>query len=277
MSVTYRHQAISNREACLGVALGGLLLDATGTHLRAARQQWGLTLREVENRSNLLAQQWGNSAFNISASWLDRIERENRSLSAAKLIVLMHIYGLTANQMLAFCPGANGTSAPLEQISSPNVTPVLEERLLEEHSSLWLQNQLATDVPDENKILPPSSHTVLPTHYQRAIIGRQDRTMEPMILPGSIVLIDSKKRTIVRRKDWTNEFDRPIYFLLTRNGYACGFCELDKRAELLTLVPHVLSFATHRTWKYKQDVEVVGTVVGLFTWRGTRSHDAIAA
>jgi transcriptional regulator with XRE-family HTH domain len=252
-------------------------LDATGTYLRAARQRWGLTLREVENRSNLLAQQWGNSAFNISASWLDRIERENRALSAAKLIVLMHIYDLTADQMLAFCRGTNGTPVPPEEISSPNVTSVHEERLLEEHSSLWLPNQLATDVPDEDKILPPSSHTVLPAHYQRAIIGRQDRTMEPMILPGSIVLIDSKKRTIARRKDWTNEFDRPIYFLLTRTGYACGFCELDKKAELLTLVPHVLSFAPHRTWKYKQDVEVVGTVVGLFTRRAAHSRDPIAA
>ena len=38
--------------------------------------------------------------------------------------------------------------------------------------------------------------------------------MEPMILAGSIVLIDTRKRAIAKRKDWVNEFDRPIYFFL---------------------------------------------------------------
>src|ERR1039458_8700935 len=41
-----------------------------------------------------------------------------------------------------------------------------------------------------------------------------------MIRPGSIVLIDTQKRTIASRREWTHEFDRPIYFLITRNGYA---------------------------------------------------------
>jgi len=56
-----------------------------------------------------------------------------------------------------------------------------------------------------------------------------------MIRPGSIVLIDTQKRTIASRREWTHEFDRPIYFLITRNGYASGFCELDRDADWLTL------------------------------------------
>ena len=97
-------------------------MDGIGTHLRAARLRLGLTLREVEDRTCQLAQQWGNSAYRISASWLDRVERENRGLSATKLIVLAFIYNLTMEQMLALCPGVNESPAQLELVSSPNST-----------------------------------------------------------------------------------------------------------------------------------------------------------
>jgi len=90
-------------------------------------------------------------------------------------------------------------------------------------------------------MLLQSDRKILTPDFHRGIIGKYDRTMEPNDSRGSIVLIDSQKRAIASRKDWTNEFNRPIYFLFTRNGYFCGFCELDKKAEWLTLVPHMLS------------------------------------
>jgi hypothetical protein len=77
-----------------------------------------LTLRETEERCAQVAQQWGNDAYRISASWLDRVERENRGLSATKLIVLAYIYNLSTDQMLSFCPGSNEGSAQLLQASA---------------------------------------------------------------------------------------------------------------------------------------------------------------
>jgi hypothetical protein len=130
-------------------------------------------------------------------------------------------------------------------------------------------DNLISDPLPEQTMLLQSDRKMLPPHYHRGIIGKHDRTMEPMILAGSIVLIDSQKRGIASRKDWTNEFNRPIYFLFTRNGYFCGFCELDKKAEWLTLVPHMLSPEPNddRRWRYRREVEVIGTVAGLFTRR----------
>jgi hypothetical protein len=32
-------------------------------------------------------------------------------------------------------------------------------------------------------------------------------------------------------------FQRPIYFLMTRDAYVRGWCELDKNSEWLTLIP----------------------------------------
>jgi transcriptional regulator with XRE-family HTH domain len=251
-------------------------MDGIGIQLRAARQRLGLTLREVEDRTFQLAQQWGNTAYRISASWLDRVERENRGLSATKLIVLAFIYNLTMEQMLALCPGVNESPAQLELVSSPNATLLLAEGPLADHAKLWAPDTLVTDPPIENTMLLQSDQGVLPVHYRRGIIGRRDKTLEPMVLAGSIVLIDTQKRTIAKRKEWTNEFDRPIYFLLTRVSYFCGFCELDKQGEYLKLVPHALSPQTEddeeRRWKYRKQVEVVGTVAAVFTRRFALSN-----
>ena len=116
-------------------------------------------------------------------------------------------------------------------------------------------------------MLLPAEQGVVPVHYRRGIIGHRDRSLEPMIRAGSIVLINTQKRAIAGRREWNHEFDRPIYFLLTRTGYVSGFCELDKDSEWLTLVPHPLSYETSRRWRYKKEIEVIGTVAAVFMRR----------
>ena len=242
-------------------------MHGIGSKLRVARTQWQLTLREVEERSLRLAQEWGNPQYRISASWLDRVERENRGLSATKLIVLAVIYNLTAEQMLGLCPPTKSSPAAEDHVSSPNATLLLSDGPLEDHARQWLPEKLVTEPAPEETTLLPTETSDLASRFRRGIIGRRDRTLEPMIRAGSIVLIDTQKRAIASRKDWTHEFDRPIYFLLTRTGYVSGFCELDKEAEWLTLVPHALSYESNRRWRYKKEIEVVGTVAGVFMRR----------
>jgi hypothetical protein len=194
------------------------------------------------------------------------VERENRELSATKLIVLSVIYGLTADQMLALIPGS-GASNKLETLSVPNSTLLLNEGVLEEHARQWLPDTFLTDAQPEATTLLPSEPDLLPSHYRRGVIGLRDRMLEPMVKSGSIVLIDTQKRVIAGRREWTNEFDRPIYFLLTRNEYVSGWCELDRESEWLTLVPHPLSFETSKRWRYRKEIEVIGTVAGVMSRR----------
>jgi hypothetical protein len=241
-------------------------MEGIGGKLRASRIAWKLTLREVEQRSMRLAQQWGNPAYRISASWLDRVERENRGLSATKLIVLANIYSLTSEQMLGLCPPAGGASTTSGETSIPNAT-LLAEGPLEEHAKVWLPDSLVTDMPPDETALLPVEQGLLPNHYRRGIIGRQDRTLEPMIRAGSIILIDTQKRTIAGRREWNHEFDRPIYFLMTRNGYVSGFCELDRETDWLTVIPHALSYESNRRWRFKKEIEVIGTVVAAMVRR----------
>ena len=233
-----------------------------GARLRAVRQKWGLTLREVEERSASLAEKWGKDSFRISASWLDRVEREGRGLSFPKFIVLAVIYSISPEQLLTFCPSAATESQSTEYPSSPNSTLLLTDGPLEDHARLWLPESIAVDpVPEDTTLLSPESH--LPSHYRRGIIGRLDKTLDPMIRPGSIVLINTQRRAIAHRREWNNEFDRPIYFLLTRSGYICGWCDLDEDSRWLTLAPHPLSYVTPQRWRYRKEVEVVGRVAAV--------------
>ena len=241
-------------------------MGGIGNKLRDSRLKWKLTLREVEERSLQLAQRWENPSYKISASWLDRVERENRELSAVKLIVLAVIYGLTADQMLTLVPGAR-PSNKLDQISLPNSTLLLSRGPLEQYAREWLPDTFPSDTVPAATTLLPFEQGILPAHYRRGVIGKRDRTLEPMIRAGSIVLIDTQKRAIASRREWTHEFDRPIYFLITRTEYFSGFCELDKDSEWLTLVPHPLSYETSKRWRFRREIEVVGTVAAVLMRR----------
>jgi hypothetical protein len=238
------------------------MMEGIGSRLRAVRGKWGLTLRDVEERSVRIAQQSGNLSYQISASWLDRIEREDRALSGAKLIVLGVIYSLSAEELLALCTEGTGGAFQIDQLSGPNTTLLLTGGPLEEYARLRVPDSVVSDpIPEETMLLPPENY--LPGHYRRGIIGRRDKTLEPMVRAGTFVLINTQKRAIAHRREWINEYDRPIYFLYTRTGYVCGWCELDRSTDWLTTVPHYASYASGQRLKYKVEVEVIGKVAAL--------------
>jgi transcriptional regulator with XRE-family HTH domain len=231
-----------------------------GARLRTIRHQWQLSLREVEERSLRFAQERGNLAYKVSASWLNRLEREAHELTVNKLIALAQIYNLPTEQLLrSICP--RDPQPILKQLSSPNATMLLTGGRLEEQARYLLTDTLDPDPPpDDTKLLSPENG-VVPGAYRRGIIGKRDLTLDPMIPAGSIVQIDTQKRAISSRKDWTHEFQRPIYFLMTRDAYVCGWCELDKASDWLTLIPHPLSPASSRRWKYRTEIENIGRVI----------------
>jgi transcriptional regulator with XRE-family HTH domain len=233
-----------------------------GAKLRSLRQQWQLSLREVEERSLRFAQERGNLAFRLSASWLNRLEREEHELSVSKLIVLADIYDLPTERLLRYvCP--EDQRSVVGQLSGPNATMLLTGGRLENQAGNLLPDLFALDQPPDQTGLLSAHDGLSSVPYKRGVIGKRDRTLDPMIPVGSIVQIDTRRRSISSRKDWTHEFQRPIYFLMTRDEYVCGWCELDKTSDWLTLIPHPLSPAPSRRWKYRNEIENVGRVVGV--------------
>jgi transcriptional regulator with XRE-family HTH domain len=245
-----------------GCVRGGLVSVGIGAKLRTIRQQWQLSLREVEERSLRFAQERSDLSFKLSASWLNRLEREAHELTVNKLIVLADIYNLPTEQLLRSIYPGDQHLVP-KQLPGPNATMLLTGGRLEEQAANLLRDTLGHDQPPDETGLLSVHDGLSPTSYRRGIIGKRDRTLDPMIPAGSIVQIDTQKRAISSRKDWTHEFQRPIYFLMAREGYVCGWCELDKHSEWLTLVPHPLSPASNRRWKYRTEIENLGRVVGV--------------
>jgi transcriptional regulator with XRE-family HTH domain len=207
----------------------GSLMERIGGTLGAIRLQRKLSLREVEERSRIFAQERGDNSYRISASWLSRLEKKQHGLTVNKLIALTHIYGVHPEELFrSVYPDSFGRNPP----------------------------------PDETILLSPESRPP-PAPYKWGIIGKHDHTLEPLIPTGSIVQIDTRRREISPRKEWTRELQRPIYFLTTGDAYFCGWCEFDPLGEILILVPHLLSPASSHRWKYPKEIEAIGRVVAV--------------
>jgi transcriptional regulator with XRE-family HTH domain len=231
-----------------------------GERLRALRQQWRLSLREVEQRSSRIARERGDLSYKISASWLKRLESDEHELTVHKLIVLAEIYSTPTDQLLGSTYTAEAQSLSLDQLFRPNASMLMTE------GSRKRRLLAATPFPDQS----PDQTTLLPvgnrpsrTPYRQGVIGKLDLSLDPMIPAGSIVRIDTRNREISSTKGWTHVFQRPIYFLMTPEGYVCGWCELDTNSEWLTLMPHPQSPASSRRWKYRTEVENLGRVIAV--------------
>src|SRR5580692_6972881 len=104
----------------LVVAPGGLVSVGIGAKLRTIRQQWQLSLREVEERSLRFAQERGNLSYQVSASWLHRLEREAHELTVNKLSALADVYHLPTEQLLRSIYRGDPPAMPRRQLSCPN-------------------------------------------------------------------------------------------------------------------------------------------------------------
>ena len=74
------------------------------------------------------------------------------------------------------------------------------------------------------------------------------------------VQIDESRRK-VEEGPWRSEYERPIYFLETREGFVCSWCEVN--GPVLALRPHPMSSVRTRLFRYGSEVEVLGQVVGI--------------
>src|SRR3954468_20437398 len=98
------------------------------------------------------------------------------------------------------------------------------------------------------------------TGFTYGYVGSQDLTMYPILPPGSFIQVD-ESRNRVMEGGWRSEYERPIYFVETREGHVCCWCTL-RRGEII-LQSHPLSPVPARILKHPQDAEVVGQVVGV--------------
>ena len=243
---------------------------SAGKKLRELREQIGLTLRDVEVSSTHLAEARGIEEFIINPSRLSDIETKGVVPSIYRLYVLSVIYRADFAELLKLYGVDLGTTAADFTVCRPAKTHRLE--IMSDRGSVNIpvrldpgfdlrsSSNLGRMIEDWGVVPLQYLQELAKRKYTYAYIGTEDLTMYPLILPGSFVQIDEERNKVEDGK-WRSEFERPIYFVETREGYICCWCSV-RRGEIV-LQPHPLSPVTPRILKHPQEAEVIGQVVGV--------------
>jgi transcriptional regulator with XRE-family HTH domain len=234
---------------------------AAGQKLKLLRNNRNITVRGVEQASRRLAELMGDKRYCISNGWLAQLENDISAPTIWKLFSLSVIYETNIPDLLGFYGidfnklGKLGSLGNQEQPHSISATGI--------SSAPFVSSAVTRLIPELR-----NTGAALPWEVngnKRLIggyIGLADMTMYPLIRPGSLVQIDTSQNK-PRAGSWHNEFERPIFFIELRDGFACGWCELQNKQ--LSIIPHPLSSVSIRRFMYPREAEIVGRVVAYHT------------
>jgi transcriptional regulator with XRE-family HTH domain len=249
-----------------------------GRRLRDLRERLGLTLRSVEEASGRLAAAFENVEFAIPPSRLSDIETKGVLPSLYRLQALALIYRVTWAEILSWYGIDVTASAPKSDRERPPRTHLIQGKPTVQDVHLPMRFDPSLDFTRTANIgLFIQKWGVLPLTYLASFatddycygfIGSKDFTMYPILPPGSFVQIDPSK-TRVRKGMWKSDYDRPIYFLETREESLCGWCNI--REGKIILQPHPMSPCEVRIMRWPQEAEVIGQVVGAAVRLGEHS------
>jgi len=228
-------------------------------------------MRDVEHASLLIARRLSSDEYAIPPSRLSDIETKGVVPSIFRLYSMSAIYRRDYRELLAWygvdlneIPADIGaTSPPQSHLSdaSDNIAHVSIPVRLDPGFSLQTTTNLGRMV--EKWGVVPLSHLArfaADTRYTYGYIGSEDLTMYPILTPGSFVQVDESKNKAVAG-GWRTEFERPIYFVETREGYVCAWCQVGR--DNIVLQPHPLSPVAVRILRHPQEAEIIGQVVGV--------------
>lgn len=259
-----------------------MTLRSPGDHLREMRSRLGITTRDVETLSQKVAEDEKNPEFQISNAWLTQIENSDSVPSIFKLYSLAAIYRVKFTDLLLIF-GLDLQKISQHQLASPlpnTHLANLEVYDADRTVSFPVRFDRAFDLDNTNLLarmveiwgevpIALLQHLDL-RHSLYGYIGLQDFTLYPLLRPGSFVQVNQRVRKIQPQR-WRTEFDRPIYFVELRDGYACSWCELHD-GDLL-LLPHPLSPASVRRFVHGKEAEIIGQVTAV-AMRLTEAPDA---
>ena len=237
--------------------------------LRRIRDSLSLTMRDVESASEIVSQRHDSQEYLIPPSRLSDIETKGIVPSVFRFYSLAVIYHKPVGELLQlYGIELDGTGADWDASRPPSSHPVTLESerglcrmpvKLDPGFDLRETSDLGRMVQQWGAVPFSLLGHLASQNYTYAFIGSEDFTMYPILQPGSFVQVDESKRAVVEHH-WRSEYERPIYFVETREGFTCSWCSL--RLNSLVLQPHPLSPTPVRILKHPQEAEVIGQVVG---------------
>lgn len=241
-----------------------------GKRLRAERLRAGLSTRQVQKLSQLIAQEKNeNQDYSISHAWLTEVENGKFTPSIYKLYSLALIYKCTWGKILAFFGISLLDAADEQKLVGLPETQLIGSNLEASARSMIVPVDLRKSVELSRTNLVSrmfENWGELPNEFRQQIdfrhrlfgyVGLEDYTLYPLIRPGSFVEIDDRQNR-VKAGNWPNEYERPIYFIELRDGYACSWCEIN--GSQLILIPSPQSRTQVRQIRYPAEAGIVGRV-----------------
>ena len=246
-------------------------MEEAGQKLKRARERLNLRYRDVEEASIQIAERRRNDDFVIALSRLADIENKGTVPTIFRLYSLCAIYRLDVLEVLEWY-GVDVATLPADAVTIPIERTHLigfgsevqgEVRVplvLDPGADLRKTSYLSRIIQRWGKLPLALLNGLDMKNHRYAFIGSEDWSMYPIVQPGALVLIDESHRKIVT-SGWSNEFDRPIYFLEHRKGFVFGWCALNGKQ--LVLQPHPASPCLPAVYSYPEEIDVIGQISGV--------------
>jgi len=238
---------------------------AAGQQLKLLRNRRNITVRDVEQASRRIADAKKDKCYRISNGWLIQLENGVSKPNICKLFSLSVIYHVSVRDLLSLYDIDVDNKEQYESVANPHLTQLLPPGGIEvtpcdfglTSTSTCLVSEFTTQHVPLSSVPGQGSSKI-----RYGYLGTSDFTMYPLIRPGALLEIDTSQNKLQTASS-PNEFDRPIYFVELRDGYACGWCELQ--GNQLLIIRHQSSPASVRRFTYSREAEIFGRVVAYYT------------
>jgi transcriptional regulator with XRE-family HTH domain len=246
------------------------IIEDAGQKLKHVRERLNLRYRDVEEASLRIAARHKNDEFAIALSRLADIENKGTVPSIYRLYSLCAIYHLDLSEVFEWYGidfGTIGADAATIDIERTHIigfetnlnSEVMLPLSLDPGIDLRRTVFLSRTIQRWGKIPLVLLNGFDLKNHRYGFIGTDDWSMYPILQPGSLVLIDESRRKIAT-SGWTDEYDRPIYFLEHREGYSCGWCSIA--GDQLVILPHPASHCEPQIFAL-DEVDIIGQVTGV--------------
>jgi transcriptional regulator with XRE-family HTH domain len=244
--------------------------DTPGDSLRRIRLRLGLSTRKVSELSHRVAAQQGNPEYSISHGRMVQIENDGSAPGLYKLFTLSSVYGISLQKLISLflnldaaeqlhtALGLQHTHMAAFDASTKKTIPFPAHLATTSRTADPAVGDSLTAAWGEVPV-PLIQHLNMP-QSRYGLIGLSDYTMYPLIPPGSVVQLEDCQK-VAKPVPYRTELERPIYFLESREGYVCSWCEVS-RGQLFS-IPHPLSPCRPQAFPFPSEIDVIGRVTGV--------------